>query len=58
MLEKLIKDWLVGSNIVIKSTSIFSGNIPLMAIRYKYTSQWDLGFISVEGGGSTKQGVP
>ena len=34
-LEKLMKDWPAGSYLVMKSTPIFPGEIPLLAIGYK-----------------------
>ena len=45
-LEKLIKDWLGGSYLVLKSNSIVPGGRPLISIGYKYTSCNFLGFIS------------
>ena len=35
MLEKLMKDFPGGSYLVLKSTPIFPGEIPLLAIGYK-----------------------
>ena len=55
-LEKLMKDWPVGSYIVLKSTPIFPGERPLLAIRYKYNYRKVLGFIATEGSGSTEPG--
>ena len=53
-LEKLTKDWLVGSYIVLKSTPIFPGESTLLAIGYKYNYRKVLGFIATEGAGSTE----
>ena len=58
MLEKLMKEWLVGSHIFMKSTPRFPGDRPPMDIRYKYIYQKFLGFISTEGAGSTEPGLP
>ena len=57
-LEKLTKDWPGGSYLVLKSTPRFLGEIPLLAIGYKYNSRKVLGFIATEGSGSTEQGDP
>ena len=53
-LEKLMKDWTVGSYLVLKSTTRFPGEIPLLAIGYKYNSRKVLGFIATEGAGITE----
>ena len=45
-LEKLMKECPGGSHILMKISPIFAGDIPLMAIRYKYISQKVLGFIT------------
>ena len=58
MLEKLMKKWRKGSNLVIKGTPRVPGDIPLMAIKYKYKSHKVLGFIDMEGTRSTVPGVP
>ena len=57
-LEKLMKEWLGGSHIVMKSTPKITSDRALMAIRYKCRSQKVLGFISDEGVGSTEPGNP
>ena len=57
-LEKLTKEWPVGSYIVMKSNPRVPGDRPLMAIWYKYYSRKVLGFISTEGAGSTEPGDP
>ena len=57
-LENLMKDWPGGSYLVLKSTPIFHGEIPLLDIGYKYHSRNVLGFISTEGAGSTEPGDP
>ena len=41
-----------------KSTPKFPGDIPLMAIGYKYSSRKVLGFIATEGDSSTEPGDP
>ena len=56
MLEKLMKDWPGGSYLVFKSTPIFLGERPLLAIGYKYNSRKVLGFIATGGAGSTEPG--
>ena len=53
-----MKDWPGGSYLVLKSTPKFPGEIPLLAIGYKYNSRTVLGFIATEGAGSTKPGDP
>ena len=45
-LDKLTKDWPGGSYLVLKSTPRFLGEIPLLAIGYKYSSRKVLGFIA------------
>ena len=57
-LEKLMKDWPGGSYLVLKSTPRFHGERPLLAIGYKYNSRKVLGFIAIEGAGSTEPGDP
>ena len=52
-LEKLMKDWPGGSYLVMNSTPIFTGSIPLLAIGYKYNSSKVLGFIAFEWAGNT-----
>ena len=47
-----------GSYQVMKSTPIVPGDIPPMAIGYKYSSQKVLGFITTEGAGSNDPGDP
>ena len=54
-LEKLMKYWSGGSYLVMKSTLIFPGERPILAIGYKYNSRKVLGFIATEGSGSTEQ---
>ena len=58
MLEKLTKEWPVGSCIVMKINPRVTGYKPLMAIVYKYRYQKVLVFIATEGTGSTETGVP
>ena len=58
MLENLMKYWPGGSYLVMKITTIFPGEIPLLAIGYKYNSRKVLGFIATEGAGSTEPGDP
>ena len=48
-LEKLMKDWPVGSYLVMTSTPIFPDEIPLLAIGYKYNYRKILVFISNKG---------
>ena len=45
-LEKLMKEWPVGSHLFMKSMPRVHGDRPLMVIGYKYRSQKVLGFIS------------
>ena len=53
-LERLMKDWLGGSYIVMKSTPIFPVERPPLDIGYKYNSRKVLVFIATEGYGSTE----
>ena len=55
-LEKLMKDCPGGSYLVMKSTSIVHGGIPIMSIGYRYNYSKVIGFIATEGGGSTQPG--
>ena len=57
-LEELMKDWLGGSYLVLKSTPRFPGESTLLPIGYKYKYRKVLGFISTEGAGSTEPGDP
>ena len=54
ILEKLIKYFPAGSYLVLRSTPRVPGDIPLMAIGYKYISRKVLGFIATDGDGSTE----
>ena len=56
--EKFMKEWTGGYRIVIKSTPIITGYIPLMSIGYKYNYRKVLGIITTEGYGSTETGDP
>ena len=49
-LEHLMKDWLLGSYLVLKITPIFPGDIPLITIGCKYNYRNVLEFITREGG--------
>ena len=49
-----MKEWPGGSHIVIKSTPRVTGDIPLMAIGYKYKYQKVLGIIATEEDRSTE----
>ena len=53
-LENIMKDWLVESYLVMKSTPIFPGGRPLLDIEYKYNSRKVRGFIATEGAGSNE----
>ena len=53
-----MKDWTVGSYLVMNGTPIVPGGRPLISIGYKYNSRKALGFISTEGDGSTEPGYP
>ena len=57
-LENLMKDWPGRSYLVLKSTPIVPGGIPLLAIGYKYNSRKFLVFIATEGAGSNEPGYP
>ena len=56
--EKLMKDWLGGSYLVMKSTPTVPGGRSLLAIGYKCNYMKVLGFIATEGDGSTAPGDP
>ena len=49
MLEELMKDWSGGSYLFMKSTTIFPGERPLLAIGYKYNYRKVLGFVDTGG---------
>ena len=51
-----MKYWPGESYLVLKSTPIFPGERPLVAIGYKYSSRKVRGFIATEGSGSTEPG--
>ena len=51
-----MKDWLRGSYLVMRSTPRVTGEIPLLAIGYKYKFRKVLGFIATLGAGSTEPG--
>ena len=51
--EKFMKEWTGGYRIVIKSSPIITGYIPLMSIGYECNSREVLRFIVTEGSGST-----
>ena len=53
-----MKYWPGGSYLVIKSTPIFPGGIPLLATGRNYNSRKVIGFIATEGARSTKPGDP
>ena len=55
-LDKLMKYWPGGSYLVMKSTPRFPGEIPLLAIGYKYNTSKVLGFIATEGAGGKEPG--
>ena len=57
-LDKLMKEWPGGSYLAMKSTPRVSGGRPLLAIGYKYNSRKVLGFIAIEGSGSTEPDNP
>ena len=57
-LAKLMKEWPVGSYIVIIITPRIPGDRHPMSIGYKYKYRSFLGFIANEGYGSTKPGYP
>ena len=56
MLEKMIKEWSIGSHIDMKSASIFPGEKPFITIGYKYRYQKVLGFIYMKEAISTVLG--
>ena len=53
-----MNEWLVGSYFDMKITPRVPGDIPFMAIRYKYRSSKVLLSIATEGGGRTEPGYP
>ena len=58
MLENLMKYWMGGSYLVMKSTPRFTGERPLLVIGYKNNSRKVLGFIATGGDGSTEPDDP
>ena len=56
--EIVIKEWLGGSHIVMKSTPRVPGDRPLTAIGYRYRSYKVIGFIANEGARITEPDVP
>ena len=56
--ETLMKEWPVGSHIVMKIPPRVYGGKSLMYIGYKYRCHKSLGFIAMEGSGSTEIVVP
>ena len=57
-LEKLMKYWLGGSYLFMKSTPRVPGEITLLDIGHKYNFRKALRFISTEGGVITEPGDP
>ena len=57
-LEILMKYWLGGSYLVMKSTTRVPGGRSPLVIGYKYNSRKVLGFIATEGAGSNEPGDP
>ena len=55
-LEKFMKDWTLGSYLVMKITPRVTSGIPRMIIGYKYNSRKVLGFVATEVGISTETG--
>ena len=57
-LENLMKNWLGGSYLVVKSTPIVPRGRPILAIGYNCNYRKVLGFIATEGARSTEPGDP
>ena len=55
-LEKFMKDWTLGSYLVMKITPRVTSGIPRMIIGYKYNSRKVLGFVATEVGVITETG--
>ena len=58
MLEKIMKEWTLGSHLVMKITPRVPGYIIIMDIGQKYNSQKMLGFIANDWNGSIIQVIP
>ena len=57
-IEKLTKDWPGGSYPVLRSKPMVPGDMPLVAIGYKYNAQKVISFIVTDNSGSIKTGIP
>ena len=57
-IEKLTKNWLGGSYLVLRSKPMVPGGQPLIAIGYKYNARKVLYFIVTDNVGITKTGIP
>ena len=53
-----MKEWPVGSNIVVKSSLVVSGDKTFMDVGYKYRYQSVVWFIAMDRDGSTEPSVP
>ena len=56
--KKLMKEWMVGSYLVMKITPRLPGDIPLVFIGYKYNSRKIIGSIDTEGLEVMNQVIP
>ena len=57
-IEKLTKDWLGGSYLVLRSKPMVPADRPLIDIGYKYNARKVLSFIVTENIGITNNGIP
>ena len=56
-IEKLTKDWPVGSYLVLRSNPMVPRYGSIIAIIYKYNARKVLSFIVTDNSGSTKTGI-
>ena len=57
-IEKLTRNWPVGSYLVLRSKPMVPRGRPLIVVGYKYNARKVLSFIVTENSGSTKTGIP
>ena len=57
-IEKITKDWPVGSYLLSRSKPMIPGDRPIIYISYKYNVQKFLSFIVTDNSGSINTGIP